>query len=160
LDLLEQRHLRLDGVEILVLDEADRMLDMGFVRDVRRVIAATPKKRQSLCFSATMPREVEQLVDKIFADALRIEATPADTTLEPSDQRVYHVNEGAKQMLLGEVLKEQARARGIVFTRTKRGANRVAEHLARTGVAAEAIHGNKSQSARLKALDNFRGGRS
>jgi len=158
LDLLEQRHVKLDTVEVLVLDEADRMLDMGFIRDVKKIIAMTSRKRQSLCFSATMPADVEHLVREILTDPVRIEVTPPATTVERIDQRVYHVDGGNKRALLGEVLKEKSLARVIVFTRTKHGANKVAEHLARTGVVAEAIHGNKSQSARQKALDNFRRG--
>jgi ATP-dependent RNA helicase RhlE len=158
LDLLEQRHVKLDTVEVLVLDEADRMLDMGFIRDVKKIIALTSRKRQSLCFSATMPADVEHLVREILTDPVRIEVTPPATTVERIDQRVYHVDGGNKRALLGEVLKEKSLARVIVFTRTKHGANKVAEHLARTGVVAEAIHGNKSQSARQKALDNFRRG--
>ena len=158
LDLLEQRHVKLDTVEVLVLDEADRMLDMGFIRDVKKIIAMTSRKRQSLCFSATMPADVEHLVREILTDPVRIEVTPPATTVERIEQRVYHVDGGNKRALLGEVLKEKALSRVIVFTRTKHGANKVAEHLARTGVVAEAIHGNKSQSARQKALDNFRRG--
>ena len=158
LDLLEQRHVRLDSVEVLVLDEADRMLDMGFIRDVKKIVALTSKKRQSLCFSATMPSDVEHLVREILTDPVRVEVTPPSTTVERIEQRVYHVDGGNKRALLSEVLKEKALARVIVFTRTKHGANKVVEHLARTGVSADAIHGNKSQSARQKALDNFRRG--
>ena len=158
LDLLEQRHVKLDMVEVLVLDEADRMLDMGFIRDVKKIIAMTSRKRQSLCFSATMPADVEHLVREILTDPVRIEVTPPSTTVERIEQRVYHVDGGNKRALLSEVLKEKALARVIVFTRTKHGANKVVEHLERSGVAADAIHGNKSQSARQKALDNFRRG--
>jgi len=159
LDLLQQRLVRLDAVEVLVLDEADRMLDMGFIRDVRKIVAATPKKRQSLCFSATMPSDVDHLVREMLVDPLRIEVTPPATTVEKVEQRVYHVDAGSKRALLGEVLKQQALARVIVFTRTKHGANKVAEHLERGGVSTASIHGNKSQSARQQALASFRAGK-
>jgi ATP-dependent RNA helicase RhlE len=159
LDLLNQRFVRLDAIEILVLDEADRMLDMGFIRDVKKIIAATRKQRQSLCFSATMPADVEHLVREILVDPARVEVTPQATTVERIKQHVYHVDAGNKRALLGEVLKEKALSRVIVFTRTKHGANKVAEHLTRSGVSADAIHGNKSQSARQRALEDFRAGR-
>ena len=158
LDLMEQGHARLAGTEILVLDEADRMFDMGFIRDVRKIVAAVPKQRQTLCFSATMPADVAGLVRDILADPVKVEIAPPASTVERIEQRVYHVDGGNKRALLGEVLKEKSLARVIVFTRTKHGANKVAEHLSKTGVVAEAIHGNKSQSARQRALDNFRRG--
>ncbi len=159
LDLLGQGHLRLDRVTHLVLDEADRMLDMGFVRDVRRIVAELPKQRQSQFFSATMPSDVARLAGEILADPVRIEVTPSATTVDLVDQHVYFVNAADKRALLAQVLKDPALARVIVFSRTKHGANRVAQQLDRSGVAAEAIHGNKTQGARQQALEKFRSGR-
>jgi ATP-dependent RNA helicase RhlE len=159
LDLLGQGHLRLDRVTHLVLDEADRMLDMGFVRDVRRIVAELPKKRQSQFFSATMPGDVARLAGEILSDPVRIEVTPSATTVEQVAQHVYFVNAADKRALLAQVLKDPALARVIVFSRTKHGANRVAQQLDRSGVAAEAIHGNKTQGARQQALEKFRSGR-
>ena len=159
LDLINQRYLRLDTLEVLVLDEADRMFDMGFIRDVRKIVGMAKKERQSLCFSATMPSDVEKLVREVLVNPVRVEVTPQATTVERIDQRVYHVDAGNKRALLGEVLKDSAMSRVIVFTRTKHGANKVAEHLVRTGVSSDAIHGNKSQSARQRALDDFKRGK-
>jgi ATP-dependent RNA helicase RhlE len=159
LDLLGQGHLRLDRVSHLVLDEADRMLDMGFVRDVRKIVAELPKRRQSQFFSATMPGDVARLAGEILSDPVRIEVTPSATTVEQVAQHVYFVNAADKRALLAQVLKDPALARVIVFSRTKHGANRVAQQLDRSGVAAEAIHGNKTQGARQQALEKFRSGR-
>jgi ATP-dependent RNA helicase RhlE len=159
LDLIEQRHIHLDAVEIFVLDEADRMLDMGFIHAIKRVIAALPKPRQSLFFSATMPEPIARLADGMLADPVRVAITPAATTVERIDQRVYFVGAADKRALLIDLLKDRTIARALVFTRTKHGANRVAEQLARSGFGAEAIHGNKSQSARQHALEAFRDGR-
>jgi ATP-dependent RNA helicase RhlE len=158
LDLMGQGHVRLDRLSIFVLDEADRMLDMGFIHDVKKVIAALPKARQTLFFSATMPPEISRLAGGILTDPVRVEVTPAATTVERIDQRVLFVDSGNKRALLADVLKDPAIARVLVFTRTKHGANRVAEHLDRIKVRAEAIHGNKSQTARQRALENFRAG--
>ena len=159
LDLLNQRHVRLDLVETFVLDEADRMLDMGFIRDVRKVIAVLPKRRQTQLFSATMPSDISRLAGEILHDPIRVEVTPSATTVEQVQQRVYFVDASQKRTLLAEVLKDPALARVIVFTRTKHGANRVAEQLAHGGVVADAIHSNKSQTARQRALEGFRNGR-
>ena len=159
LDLVEQRHLRFDAVEVFVLDEADRMLDMGFIHDIKRVIAALPKARQSLFFSATMPEAAARLADGMLKDPVRVAITPQATTVERIEQRVYFVDQGNKRALLADLLKDQGIARALVFTRTKHGANRVAEQLAHGGIGAEAIHGNKSQAARQRALANFRDGR-
>ncbi|HET6518897.1 MAG TPA: DEAD/DEAH box helicase [Geminicoccaceae bacterium] len=160
LDLINQGHVRLDAVEVFVLDEADRMLDMGFMPDVRRVIARLPKRRQTLLFSATMPDAIAELAGGILADFERIEVAPPATTVERVDQRVLFVDKADKRGLLTALFREDdSLARALVFARTKHGANRVAEYLQKAGVRAEAIHGNKSQSARLRALDAFRAGR-
>jgi ATP-dependent RNA helicase RhlE len=160
LDLIEQGHARLDTVTRLVLDEADRMLDMGFIRDVRRILAVLPKKRQAMLFSATMPAEIARLAADILRDPARVEVAPAGTAVDRVDQCVFHVPTSQKRLLLATLLRDPTMRRVIVFTRTKHGANRVAGHLADGGIAAAAIHGNKSQSARQTALDNFRAGRS
>ena len=158
LDLMKQRHAVLDQVAVFVLDEADRMLDMGFIHDIKRVIAALPKQRQTLFFSATMPDPIARLADNILKEPVRIEVTPPSTTVERIEQRVYFVDASNKRALLADLLKDQTIARALVFSRTKHGADRVAEQLERAGVRAEAIHGNKSQSARQRALANFRDG--
>ncbi len=159
LDLLGQGHLRLDRVTHFVLDEADRMLDMGFIHDVRRVVAALPKRRQTMFFSATMPQQVTRLAGDILTDPLRIEVAPSATTVERIEQHVFFVETANKRALLAEVLKDPALSRVIVFSRTKHGANRIAEQLAKRGVDAAAIHGNKSQGARQRALEGFKAGR-
>ena len=159
LDLVEQRHLRLDQVEIFVLDEADRMLDMGFIHDIKRVIAALPQQRQSLFFSATMPEAAARLAGGMLKDPVRAAITPQATPVERIEQRVYFVDQSNKRALLADLLKDRAIARALVFTRTKHGANRVAEQLTKGGIGAEAIHGNKSQAARQRALANFRDGK-
>jgi ATP-dependent RNA helicase RhlE len=158
LDLLGQRHVRLDAITHLVIDEADRMLDMGFIRDVRRIVGQLPKSRQSALFSATMPADVAKLAHDMLSDPARIEVTPQVVTAERIEQSVYMVETAAKRGLLTYLMADPALARVIVFTRTKHGANRVADHLARAGVAAAAIHGNKSQGARVRALEGFRAG--
>jgi ATP-dependent RNA helicase RhlE len=159
LDLVQQRHLRFDAVEIFVLDEADRMLDMGFIHDIKRVIAALPRQRQSLFFSATMPEAAARLAGGMLSDPVRIAITPQATTVERVAQRVYFVEQGDKRALLADLLTDRSIARALVFTRTKHGANRVAEQLTRGGISAEAIHGNKSQAARQRALASFRDGK-
>ena len=159
LDLMRAGSVRLDKVSHLVLDEADRMLDMGFIRDVRKIVQAVPRDRQSLLFSATMPREVAQLAAEMMRDPLRVEVTPKVVTVEAVDQRVYFIDAKSKPALLAKLLSGPVLTRVIVFTRTKHGANRVAERLAKDGVTAEAIHGNKSQGARQRALEAFRNGR-
>jgi ATP-dependent RNA helicase RhlE len=158
LDLMNQRRLELDAIEVLVLDEADRMLDMGFVRDVRKIIAAVPRIRQSLLFSATMPGEITRLSGEILTDPLRVEVTPQATPIERLEQGIYHVPAAGKGALLANILGDSALSRVIVFTRTKHRANRVAGQLVKDGVVAEAIHGNKSQGARQRALKSFRDG--
>ena len=158
LDLMNQRQISLGAVEHLVLDEADRMLDMGFVRDVRKIIAAMPRARQSLLFSATMPAAVERLSGDILSHPVRIEVTPRATPIERIEQSVYHVPAPDKLALLATILKDPACSRVIVFSRTKPRANRIAERLEKWGVSADAIHGNKSQGARQRALKRFRSG--
>ncbi len=158
LDLMEQRHVALGRIEHLVLDEADRMLDMGFIRDVRKIIAALPRERQSLLFSATMPAEVERLSREILHQPTRIDIAPKKVAVEAIRQSVHFVDSQAKLGLLRDLLADQSLARVIVFTRTKHRANRVAESLDKAGIAADAIHGNKSQGARQRALENFRRG--
>ena len=159
LDLMNQRHVHLARTSILVLDEADRMLDMGFVRDVRKIMAALPQKRQSLLFSATMPKSIEHLAAEILSDPVRVEVTPKVVTVDKIDQRVLHVDGKRKRELLTKLLEDDDLSRVIVFTRTKHCANRVSEQLDKAGLSSEAIHGNKSQGARQKALDMFRNGK-
>jgi ATP-dependent RNA helicase RhlE len=159
IDLMEQGHVRLDGVSIFVLDEADRMLDIGFIRPIRRIIATLPRARQSLCFSATMPPEVTKLCKDILRDPTRVEVTPPATTVELIDQRVFFVDAPNKRKLLATLLQDRTVTRALVFTRTKHGANRVAEQLSRGGIRADAIHGNKSQGARQRAIADFRDGK-
>ncbi|HYB09539.1 MAG TPA: DEAD/DEAH box helicase [Alphaproteobacteria bacterium] len=159
LDLMGQGHVKLDRLSILVLDEADRMLDMGFIRDIRKIVAALPKDRQTLLFSATMPADIAHLAQNILRNPIRVEVTPVSSTVESINQRVLFVDAANKRALLASLLKDPRMARTLVFTRTKHGANRVVEYLDRNNIRAEAIHGNKSQSARQRALDAFRAGR-
>src|SRR5882672_2824730 len=159
LDLMEQGHARLDAVEMLVLDEADRMLDMGFIDPIRRIVKALPRQRQNLMFSATMPEEIKKLAHQILVNPVQVAVTPVSSTAENVRQWVLFVNRADKRELLKEVLRDPAMSRVLVFTRTKHGANKVAEELDRKGVPAAAIHGNKSQSARQRALDAFKAGR-
>ena len=159
LDLIQQRHIDLSTVEVFVLDEADRMLDMGFIRDVRTIVARLPKARQTLMFSATMPVAVTELVNSLLTNFARVEVTPQATTVERIDQRVMFVTRDNKRKLLEHLLKDRTVSRAIVFSRTKHGANRVAEQLEKSGVPTEAIHGNKSQNARQKALNAFKSGK-
>jgi len=158
LDLLNQRKLRLHEVEFFVLDEADRMLDMGFIRDIRKIIAALPTSRQSLLFSATMPNDIARLAAEILVDPVRVEVTPQATPVERIEQNVHHTPAAEKVALLTDILGDRALSRVLVFTRTKHRANRVAEQLGKKGISADAIHGNKSQSARQHALKRFRDG--
>ena len=156
LDLMSQGELDLNDLEYFVLDEADRMLDMGFIHDVRRVLKVIPEERQSLFFSATMPPAIIDLANSILFEPVTVEVTPPATTVEKIDQRVYYVTKRNKKNLLKHLLDEQEIETALVFTRTKHGANRVAESLSKAGIRAEAIHGNKSQTARQKALSNFK----
>jgi ATP-dependent RNA helicase RhlE len=158
LDLIGQRHVLLDGVETLVLDEADRMLDMGFIHDVKKIVGLARSRRQTLLFSATMPPDIARLAAGILRQPVRVEVTPPATTVELIEQRVLFIERGDKRDALCALLKDPALARVLVFTRTKHLANRVAEQLGRAGFGAEAIHGNKSQGARQRALEMFRAG--
>jgi ATP-dependent RNA helicase RhlE len=156
LDLMNQRHVHLNDIQFFVLDEADRMLDMGFVHDVKKIITRLPSKRQSLFFSATMPPEIVKLADTILVNPSKVEVTPASSTVNTIRQEVYFVDKNNKRHLLMHVLKDKSIERALVFTRTKHGADRVAKDLTRAGVNALAIHGNKSQNARQNALKSFK----
>ena len=158
-DLMDTRDLRLDEVSHFVLDEADRMLDLGFIHDIRRVMAQLPQKRQSLLFSATMPAEIGRLASGLLHDPVRVEITPLEPTPNRIDQYVHFVPQSEKRIILSDLLADQSMSRVIIFTRTKHGADRVTEHLVHNGVDAEALHGNKSQSARTRSLERFRSGR-
>ena len=159
LDLMGQKHLRLDSLEVFVLDEADRMLDMGFIHDVRRIIAALPKKRQSLFFSATVPPEIVRLAQSMLTDPVKVSVTPSATTVEQVDQRLMYVTRGDKRNLLEHLLDDPEVSRALVFTKTKHGADKVVRNLEKAKVPADAIHGNKSQNNRTKALEDFRRGK-
>jgi ATP-dependent RNA helicase RhlE len=158
LDLMGQGHVRLDSLEVFVLDEADRMLDMGFIHDVRRIIAALPQHRQSLFFSATMPTEIVRLADSMLSDPVKVAVDPQASTVERIDQKVMFVARGDKRDLLAHLLSDASVTRALVFTRTKHGADKVVRQLGHDKLKAEAIHGNKSQTNRTRALDNFRRG--
>ncbi|NQW01265.1 MAG: DEAD/DEAH box helicase [Rhodospirillales bacterium] len=158
LDLMGQGYIGLQDVEFLVLDEADRMLDMGFIRDIKKIIEKLPKQRQTVLFSATMPNSVKSLANGILRDPIRVEVTPAATTVEKITQHVFMVPKNRKRDLLAHVLKDSAISRVLIFTRTKHGANKVAKNLEDLGISSSAIHGNKSQNARQKALNEFRSG--
>jgi ATP-dependent RNA helicase RhlE len=158
LDLMSQKLLHLHHIEIFVLDEADRMLDMGFIHDVKKVIARLPAKRQNLFFSATMPPEIQKLADTILVEPAKVEVTPVSSTAETIEQCVYFVDRDNKRRLLLDLLRDSSIKNALVFTRTKHGADRVAKDLIKGGVHAEAIHGNKSQNARQRALSNFKDG--
>lgn len=156
LDLMNQGYIRLDHIKILILDEADRMLDMGFVHDVKKIIAKVPAKRQTLFFSATMPKEIQQLADSILNNPEKIEVTPVSSTADTIQQELYYVEKNDKRSLLAHILKDKDIKTALVFTRTKHGADKVVKDLHKIGVTAEAIHGNKSQNARQRALANFK----
>ncbi len=156
LDLMNQGFISLKDVEIFVLDEADRMLDMGFIHDVRKLIAALPKKRQSLFFSATMPPEIVKLAGSIVYAPVKVEVTPSASTVDIVNQFVYFIDRGNKNSLLLELLKDDKIKTALVFTRTKYGADKVVRVLKKKNITAEAIHGNKAQNARQKALSGFK----
>ncbi len=159
LDLCGQGFVDLKSLEVFVLDEADRMLDMGFIHDVKRVIGLLPSRRQTLFFSATMPPDAQDLADRLLVKPETIAVTPPSTTAEKVEQEVFFVEKADKRALLVDVLRDSTMRRVLVFSRTKHGANRIAEHLEQAGVGAEAIHGNKSQNARERALANFKAGK-
>jgi ATP-dependent RNA helicase RhlE len=159
LDLMQSNAVRLDRIEVFVLDEADRMLDMGFIRDIRKIVAKLPAQRKTLFFSATMPTEIEKLAGEMLRDPIRVAVTPQAKTADRVEQRIVHIERSEKGNLLAEMLKSEPVDRALVFTRTKHGADKVVRHLAKLGIASEAIHGNKSQNNRERALANFRHGR-
>ena len=156
LDLMNQGHADLTGIEVLVLDEADRMLDMGFINDIRKIVAKIPTTRQTLFFSATMPAEIRSLAAALLRDPANIQVAPVAAVADSIDESVYFVSKNDKPSLLAHLYEELPMARTIVFTRTKRGADRVVKRLHASGIRAEAIHGDKTQGARERALNNFR----
>jgi len=158
-DLINQGHVDLKAVEVLILDEADRMLDMGFMPEIKKIVALIPKQRQTLLFSATMPREISDLAYGLLNDPVRVEVAPVSSTAERVEQKLYHVTKNNKRALLAHVLRTENVERALLFTRTKHGADRVAENLEKDGFKAAVIHGNKSQNARQRALGDLKSGR-
>ena len=159
LDLIGQGFIDLSHLEIFILDEADRMLDMGFIHDVKRIIKFLPQKRQTLLFSATMPDEIKKLSSSILYQPVKVEVTPPSTTVDKINQTVYYTDKGNKKHLLFHLLKEMEVPMSLVFTRTKHGADKVVRFLNKKGISSAAIHGNKSQNARQKALNQFKDGK-
>lgn len=159
LDLINQKFIDLKQLQFFVLDEADRMLDMGFIHDVRKIIALLPAKRQTLFFSATMPPEIQKLADVLLKSPSKVEVTPPSSTVDKIDQRLYYTNKSDKPKLLQHLLDAYRIKTALVFTRTKHGADKVVKFLAKDGVRAAAIHGNKSQNARQNALKDFKAGK-
>ncbi len=158
LDLMNQGFINLKTLEIFVLDEADRMLDMGFIHDVKKVIKSLPEKRQTLFFSATMPEEIQSLANMMLKDPVKVEVTPPSSTVDKIQQRVYFTNKPDKKKLLLHLLESNGIQNALVFTRTKHGADKVARFLDKAKISSAAIHGNKSQNARQNALKNFKSG--
>ena len=158
LDLVQSNGLKLGQVEFLVLDEADRMLDMGFINDIRKVVAKLPIKRQTLFFSATMPKDIAELAEAMLRDPARVAVTPVASTVERITQRIIQVDFSAKSGVLAQILKQETVDRALVFTRTKHGADKVVKTLEKAGISANAIHGNKSQNHRERVLAAFRTG--
>ena len=158
IDLINQGFVHLNQLEIFVLDEADRMLDMGFIHDVKRILQKIPAKRQTLFFSATMPPEIQKLADTILSQPVKVEVTPVSSTAETIEQEVYFVGKNDKKHLLVHLLKDKKIISALVFTRTKHGADKVVKDLHKANITAEAIHGNKAQNARQRALGNFKSG--
>ncbi|MFT6070283.1 MAG: ATP-dependent RNA helicase RhlE [Bacteriovoracaceae bacterium] len=159
LDLMGQGHIKYEQLEVFVLDEADRMLDMGFFNDVKKIIAKLPKERQTLLFSATMPKDISTLAQKLLKNPVRVEVTPEASTVDKIEQIVMMVDKTNKPLLLESILKDKAIKTVLVFTRTKHGANRVVKHLDKVSIPSAAIHGNKSQGARERALDDLKKGK-
>ena len=158
LDLINQKFVHLHHLKIFVLDEADRMLDMGFINDVKKIITKIPQKRQTLFFSATMPPEIQKLANTILVDPEKVEVTPVSSTADTIDQSIFFVEKGDKKKLLIHLLNDKAIKSALIFTRTKHGADKIVKDLVKAGIKTEAIHGNKSQNARQKALSNFKAG--
>jgi ATP-dependent RNA helicase RhlE len=158
LDLMQQGYISLSQIQLFVLDEADRMLDMGFIHDVKKVIAKLPQQKQTLFFSATMPTEIAKLAGSILHHPVKVEVTPVSSTAETIQQSIYFVDKNDKKNLLQHILQDSSITTALVFTRTKHGADKVVKDLVRAGITAEAIHGNKSQNARQRALSNFKSG--
>ncbi|MDP3372000.1 MAG: DEAD/DEAH box helicase [Candidatus Paracaedibacteraceae bacterium] len=158
LDLASEGHIQLANLDFFVLDEADQMFDMGFIHDLRKIIKMIPAKRQTLLFSATMPTDIANIAQAILTNPEKVEVTPVATTAEKIDQRVIYVEQPNKNALLGQVMQDPTITRALVFSRTKHGANKITQKLMALNVSAEAIHGNKSQTARQKALDGFKSG--
>ena len=159
LDLMEQGHIRLGGIQTLVLDEADRMLDMGFLPDIRRVLGELPRRRQTMLFSATIPEDIRRLAAQLLGDPVKVHVAPESCAIDTVDQSVYFVSRRHKSDLLAHFIQSQPVTRALVFTRTKHGANRLVQHLHARGLHADAIHGNKTQARRQQTLQNFRAGR-
>lgn len=159
LDLMNQGYIMLRGVEFFVLDEIDRMLDMGFIKDMRRIVSALPQKHQSLFFSATLSRETGEFAEKLLTDPVRIEATPQASTLECIKQSVFFVDQNNKYPLLQGLIRDEEMERVLIFSRTKHRADKIAEALNKNRINADAIHGNKSQNQRTKAMHDFKSGR-
>jgi ATP-dependent RNA helicase RhlE len=158
LDLMQQGFINLRDIRFFVLDEADRMLDMGFINDVKKVVAKLPEKKQTLFFSATMPDEIEKLANTLLKNPVTIAVTPVSSTVEKIEQAIYFVEKENKKNLLQDLLQDSAIKSALVFTRTKHGADKVVKNLVKQGISSEAIHGNKSQNARQRALNNFKNG--
>ena len=160
LDLIDQRALTLGEVELFVLDEADRMLDMGFVRDIKRILGKLPQRRQTMFFSATMPKEIADLAGSMLTNPVEVAVTPVASTVDRISQKIIFAPTRQKQAVLHKLLEDTAIARAVVFSRTKHGADRIVKHLAAAGIPADAIHGNKSQGQRERAMAAFKSGRS
>ena len=158
LDLIGQGYIDLSGVEFFILDEADRMLDMGFIRDIERVLKLLPSRRQNLLFSATMPSTIVKLAGSFLNDAVMVDVSPKEITVDRIDQKIMFIRKADKVRLLINIINDEKVDRGLVFTRTKHGANRLVKQLIKSGIDATAIHGNKSQGARTKALEGFKSG--
>ncbi len=156
LDLMQQGLIKLNHIEFFVLDEADRMLDMGFIHDIKKIIEKLPAKRQTLLFSATFPDEIKKLSSKLLKDPVQISVTPVASTVDTVKQVVYYVNKADKRSLLKHVIKNESIDHAIVFTRTKRGADRIVRELNKSGIKSDSIHGDKSQNARERALKSFK----